>query len=251
MVREIYSLLEKSKICKNEGVKYSELLDKFLKPFIFEFKGFEDDVEIFGYAVLAWNSGNLKSLIPKKDFDKIINLNKFKGSEKDLLKRMVDYKESYFKQFTNFIVDYEVVERDEESILSVYTQDQKSYLENMLKQDEIKNSQNDFSTNYINRKAIILKPKQPLIDWYARFNPVDLEELKETRTYLVSEEIKDLDEWLKKKFDKFFTYELESFHHNKKEWPQRRHYKMFQEWFHIDISIMVYDFENKPVSKSV
>jgi hypothetical protein len=251
MIRKIYSSLEKSKIRKNEGVKYSELLHKFLEPFIHQIKGLESEEEIIEFGIFAWNTGNLKSLIPKHEFDKAINSNEFKGLERDLVKRMIDYKESHFKHFTNFIVEYEIEERNEESILSVITQDQMSYLEMMVKQDEIKNSQNDFSTNYINRRAIILKPKQPFIDWYARFDPDDLEELKETRTYLVSEEIRDLDEWLKNKFDKFFTFELESFHDNKKEWPQRRNYKMFQEWFHIDISIMIYDFENKPVSKSI
>lgn len=251
MIRKIYSSLEKSKIRKNEGVKYSELLDKFLEPFIHQINTLIPHEEIFEFGMFAWNNGNLRSIIPKHEFDKAFNSNEFKGPERDLLKKMIDYKESHFKQFTHFMVEYEIEERNEESILSVFTQDQKSYLEMIVKQDEIENYENEFSTNYINRRAIILKPKQPFIDWYARFDPDDLEELKETRTYLVSDEIRDLDEWLKKKFDKFFTFELESFHDNKKEWPQRRNYKMFQEWFHIDISIMIFDFENKPVSKSI
>ncbi|UAM99007.1 hypothetical protein K8354_04065 [Polaribacter litorisediminis] len=45
--------------------------------------------------------------------------------------------------------------------------------------------------------------------------------------------------------------ELEEWYSIKKEWPKRRNYKMFKEWFHIDISTAVYDLEKKPVSKMV
>lgn len=43
--------------------------------------------------------------------------------------------------------------------------------------------------------------------------------------------------------------ELDDWHMNKKEWPQKRNYKMFKEWFQIDFSSMVYDMEKRPVSK--
>ena len=56
--------------------------------------------------------------------------------------------------------------------------------------------------------------------------------------------------YLKKKFDKYFMMELDGWHTNKKEWPQRRTYKMFKEWFRIDISTAVYDLEKTPISKS-
>jgi hypothetical protein len=55
--------------------------------------------------------------------------------------------------------------------------------------------------------------------------------------------------WVKKKFDKLFTFELEAWNDNKKEWPQKRNYKMFKQWFQVAISTLVYDLENKPISK--
>ena len=80
--------------------------------------------------------------------------------------------------------------------------------------------------------------------------PDEIEEMKTTNTYLISEGIEDVDVWLKKKFDKIFSFELEFWHLNKKEWPQKRNYKMFQEWFQVDVSTMIYDFEKMPVFKS-
>lgn len=68
--------------------------------------------------------------------------------------------------------------------------------------------------------------------------------------YLISADIEDVETWLKKKFDKIFMLELEACHTNKKEWSQNRNYKMFKEWFQIDISTMVYDLEKHPIYKS-
>jgi hypothetical protein len=68
--------------------------------------------------------------------------------------------------------------------------------------------------------------------------------------YLVDDNINDLEKFLKKKFDKLFKMVLEDWHTNKKEWPQKRNYKMFKQWFRIEISEMIYDLEKKPILKS-
>ena len=61
--------------------------------------------------------------------------------------------------------------------------------------------------------------------------------------------INDWDSWLKKRFDRFFQLELEEWHADKKEWPQKRNYKMFTEWFEISFSSFVMDMENTPIAK--
>ncbi len=120
----------------------------------------------------------------------------------------------------------------------------------MLENFDPEEEEGNFDENYINRSAIILKPRQPFIDWCSNLYPEDIEdEIKEIKTYLISEDIDDIDQWLAKKFDKLFTLELDSWHTNKKEWPQKRNYKMFKEWFQIDVSKMIYDLELKPIVK--
>jgi len=44
--------------------------------------------------------------------------------------------------------------------------------------------------------------------------------------------------------------ELDEWHDNRKEWPQKRNYKMFNLWFRVEISEMIYDLEKKPILKS-
>ncbi|HLW40610.1 MAG TPA: hypothetical protein VKX31_09470 [Brumimicrobium sp.] len=166
---------------------------------------------------------------------------------------MIDYKTSHFKEYSNFIVDYELKETGGGNVLSVITQDKDTYLNTMLEMMNAEDSEGEygsnFDENYINRTAVIIRPLQPFLDWGSNLYPDDIEEMKETRTYLISEDIEDVQVWLKKKFDKIFMFELESWHLNKKEWPQKRNYKMFNEWFRVEISALVYDFEKKPVFK--
>lgn len=251
MKNKIINLFNKPNVTQNEGLKYSQLLEKFLEPFVREFEDAEYVDDLFDLAIYAWNTANLKSFVPKEDFENTLNSNNIENPDSDLMLKMIAHKEKYFKDYTNFIVDYELKETSGDPILTVVTQEQDSYLATMLDIIGNENTADDFEENHINRKAIILKPAQPYIDWYAAFNPDDLEEMKETRTYLINEDIDDVNEWLQKMFDKLFMFELESFQEDKKKWPQKRNYKMFKEWFHIDISSMIYDFEHKPVSKTL
>ena len=110
-------------------------------------------------------------------------------------------------------------------------------------------SDDDFEENYINRTALILKPLQPFSDWLMNLYPGEKHDLNEMTTYLISLEIEDEEAFLKKKFDDLFIRELEGWHTNKKDWPQKRTYKMFKQWFQVEVSTMVYDLENEPVFK--
>lgn len=251
MKNKVINLFNKPQIVQNKGVKYSRLLEQFIEPFANEFADVEYYEDIFEFAINAWNFGNIKLVLPEGESDAAINA---VGGQHDvnidLLKRMIDYKVSHFKEHTNFIAEYEIKETSNDPVLSVITQEQDVFLATMFENMEAENTQDDFEENFINRSAIIIKPLQPFIEWCSNLYPDDLEDIKGTNTYLISEEIEDVEAWLKKKFDKIFSFELESWHLNKKEWPQKRNYKMFKEWFEIEISTLVYDFEKQPIFKN-
>ena len=250
MKNKVINLFDKPKIVvPNPGVKYSHLLEKLIKPFVNDFKDVEFYEDIFEFAINAWNSANMKLLVPKEENNAVFDALESNNINVALLNRMIDYKISHFKNYTNFIVDYDLEETIEDPILKITTQEQDAYLKSMFEQLNQEDLAADFEENYINRSAIIIKPLQPFIDWCSNLYPDDLDGIKDVRTYLISEDIDDIDEWLAKKFDKLFTFELESWHTNKKEWPQKRNHKMFKEWFQIDVSTMIYDFEKKPIQK--
>jgi hypothetical protein len=245
-----------NKIVPNTGVKYSKLLEQFISPFANEFRDTEYIEDIIEFAINAWNFGNMEILIPKGEFEKTTELIKEKEINIVLLRKMIAYKISNFKEYENFIVDYELkeVKTGEDPVLSIITQEKEAYLAIMMDSLDNEATEDDFRENYINRSAVILKPQQPFIDWYFNLNPDDdldfEEDLKETNIYLVDDKIDDVEKWLKKKFDKFFMMELDEWCSDKKEWPQKRNYKMFKQWFQVDVSTMLYDLEKKPILKS-
>lgn len=250
MKNKVINLFSKPHIVvPNTGVKYAQLLEKFLEPFVKDFEDVEFYEDIFEFAINAWNSANMKLLLPKEDNDAVFDTLEKDDIDVALLNRMIDYKISHFTEYTNFIVDYDFKETTEDPILKITTQEQDAYLKSMFEQFDQEDTVGNFDENYINRSAIIIKPLKPFIDWFSNLYPEDIVDIKETRTYLISEDIEDINSWLAKKFDKLFTFELASWHTNKKEWPQKRNYKMFKEWFQIDISTLIYDFEKNPIQK--
>ena len=250
MKNKVINLFNKPQIVvPNTGVKYSQLLEKFLEPFVDDFKDVEFYEDIIEFGINAWNAANMKLLLPKEENDDLPDALKDSDINVALLNRMIDYKINHFKNHTNFIVDYDLEETIGDPILKITTQEQDAYLKSMFEQFDQEDTAGDYDENYINRSAIIVKPLQPFIDWCSKLYPEDLDDIKETRTYLISENIEDIDSWLAKKFDKLFVFELTSWHTIKKEWPQKRNYKMFKEWFQIDISTMIYDFEINPIQK--
>jgi hypothetical protein len=250
MKNKVINLFNKPQVVvPNTGVKYSQLLEKFLEPFVNDFKDVEFHEDIIEFGINAWNSANMKLLLPEEETDAVFDALENSDINVALLNKMIDYKISHFKNHSNFIVDYDLEETSEDPILKITTQEQDAYLKSMFEQFDQEDTDANFDENYINRSAIIIKPLQPFIDWCSNLYPDDLDDISATRTYLISEDIEDIDSWLGKKFDKIFTLELESWHPNKKEWPKKRNYKMFKEWFQIDISTMVYDFEINPIQK--
>ena len=105
----------------------------------------------------------------------------------------------------------------------------------------------------INRDAIVVKPKAPFFYWLKKiyFPETPPQKLEENKIYLLQENDteKDLTKYLKKHFDRIFCSELWSWHTDEKDWPQNRTYKMFIEWFEVEIHCMIHDMERFPVDK--
>jgi hypothetical protein len=251
---KVINLFPNTTSVPNAGAKYSQLLEQFMNPFVSQFKDYDYVEDIMEFGINAWNTANMDVIMPSGDIAQAMSF--LPQEDIPLLKKMIAFKKEKFKEFTNFIVDFELKEAKAgvDPILSVVTQEEDAYLATMLseieKEDEL-HTEEDFEENYINRSAIVLKPLQPFFDWINALYPEDkMTEVEESNTYLVNNEIEDVNTWLKKKYDKLFKMELDEWHSNKKEWPKNRNYKMFKQWFQVDISTMIYDLEKEPVSKS-
>ena len=100
----------------------------------------------------------------------------------------------------------------------------------------------------INRSLIIIKPKQPFLDW-ARSLDDESQELtlesmcKDSTAYLIPEIWHDSDEqeFLKTCYDILFEEQLEEWSLDETDWPQQLDLKTFLEWFEVEFHSLVFD----------
>ncbi len=100
----------------------------------------------------------------------------------------------------------------------------------------------------INRSLIIVKPKQPFLDWLHSVDPNDENLLPEdinddATAYLIPEygipdEQSEIIEWCA---DFVFEHELWSWYTDKDVWPVGRNAEMFREWFDVEFHSLVFD----------
>jgi len=235
----------------NEGKKYSDLLNDFIEPFENDFSEEMDMDDVMEFSIGAWNLGCMSLILPDEALLQMLAKNPLPEDERAILKKMIDQKKKKYSKYDRFIADYTLEEKAGGLILTVATQEKVAYLESMMDESvEFESNTNDFEEGYINRYAVILKPKQPLFDWINRIYPEEpVNEVDEANIYLVEETDEYFNDWLKKKFDRFFKTELEEWHTRRKDWPKKRTYKMFKEWFDVEVSTMIYDFEKTPIFK--
>jgi hypothetical protein len=100
----------------------------------------------------------------------------------------------------------------------------------------------------INRTALTVIPKQPYIHWA---NALDDDGPKldvhdphyEPTVYLIDEVPGDaaLDSALRRYCPQVFENELANWHLLEADWPQKRDYRTFRDWFEVKVSTIVLD----------
>lgn len=106
----------------------------------------------------------------------------------------------------------------------------------------------------INRSLVILKPKQPFLDWARTLDDEDknltLEQMAEDSTaYLIPEIWQDSDQQLllESYYDVLFEEQLESWWTDEAYWPKKRSLKMFLDWFEVEFHSLVFDLCDEPI----
>jgi hypothetical protein len=96
----------------------------------------------------------------------------------------------------------------------------------------------------INRTAITIIPKQPYADWINSFENLYDYDGNQATTILIPDEYDEIDYeiYLEKIFKKIFDDQLESWTANPDEWPKKRDYQIFKEWFDVLCSDIIWDY---------
>jgi hypothetical protein len=113
----------------------------------------------------------------------------------------------------------------------------------------------------LNRASVILKPRQPVIDW---LNSVDdlldlprrlaIDPLNEHGDIFLipdSELVESREQavaWIEKRWRDFFEFELNQWIIDDTLWPQKLTLKLFREWFDVEYRSMVWDLGQEPLT---
>lgn len=97
----------------------------------------------------------------------------------------------------------------------------------------------------LNRAALIVRPKQPFLDWAASLDNSGLvpDVAGEHTVYLVPEfeSEEEGQQVLRHVYVEIFERELDDWHTDESAWPEKRDFKTFQEWFSIELHSVVED----------
>lgn len=110
----------------------------------------------------------------------------------------------------------------------------------------------------INRAAVIVRLKEPFINWINSVDPYDsrskvtLEEANEDRTvYLIDDSEADhVDEWVSLNFRQLFECELEDWYQDESLWPQHIDRQLFDAWCEIECHTVVVDTVGSEIAES-
>ena len=101
----------------------------------------------------------------------------------------------------------------------------------------------------INRGAVLLRYKDPFIQWVNKADPsgrtseVAMSNSNEDRTvYLITDaDAENVEEWIRENHVALFENELEGWYTDETLWPKRRDYKTFMEWFEVECHSEIID----------
>jgi hypothetical protein len=257
----IKSSMKQPNIIQNtSGIQYSKFLLHLAEP---HFK-FGDDDFFLDMAAAGWNLAVYKKLAP--DFYKQVEKQFFSGKNimpKEtalLIKGFMKEKEALYSDLHVIIKDCFIDEDDlNRSYVKALTIPFEGFVSNIFPESMDKRNaakqeeSDDFNFPTVNRQAVTIKPKQPLVNWLAKifFPEPPPGKFEENNIYLIpeAESNEAIMKWLGKNFEIIFKNELWMWHTDSKDWPPNRTFKMFREWFTIEINSLVFDLDNTELKR--
>jgi hypothetical protein len=101
---------------------------------------------------------------------------------------------------------------------------------------------------FINRGLVILRPKEPFVQWVQASDlgesAVDAEFVRShVNGYLIPELDGEQEswDWIRRNARELFEFELSEWYTDESLWPKRRTWTSLQEWFDVEFIEMVWD----------
>ncbi len=108
----------------------------------------------------------------------------------------------------------------------------------------------------LNRSGLSIRPRQPFLSWLESFVTEELPSLDQLRTeatlYLIDEVEQESDfiNAIDLNWQRIFENELEAWDESGEEWPQTLTPELFEQWFELDVQLMVFDLSSAPLLRA-
>jgi len=106
----------------------------------------------------------------------------------------------------------------------------------------------------LNRSALVVKPKEPFLDWLHKADPTShelaLEDLVlEPTAYLIPEcgTREEVTEVLRERCEEIFVDQLDGWYRDQATWPRNRSFAVFSRWFDLEHHSMLMDLCHEPL----
>lgn len=255
-------------VITDEDGNYSVMLIDLIKPYMDTNPTADELEETLQLGIVAWNLAIPKSLgIPgyHDSLKSVIAEAGFNKKQTELIKKMEKDKQKKYPEHTIFIKDYELKE-DSNGLMKVMLNcvplmdmmtedmdfDDEEFDDEDLDDEDFDDDdllENDqYEEGIVNRSAFLVSHKPAFIEWAKKESGVV--ESGKSVIYLVDENDseQEVNDWLKKNFQKIMTDELAEITEDKRKWP-KLNYKVFCDFFEVQYHPMVWDTEEKPLEK--
>jgi len=107
---------------------------------------------------------------------------------------------------------------------------------------------------FLNRGLVILRPRQPFVDWVREADPGDPVPEEVVRESVSAFLIPDFDmtadshAWIRENFELLFEIQLNEWYTDPAMWPSERDWETYREWFDVELIEVAWDLIDAPLS---
>lgn len=239
-----------------EDADYSAMLMDLVNPYLDPVPEAGDLENSLQLGITAWNMAVAEAMeFPafEQMFETTLKGGGVSGSDVEIIKQIMKEKQKKYSGYSDLIESFEL-QPDEQGLFQVTVANRPfaDFTNDVLPlEEDIEELQ--YNEGYINRNAILIKPRPAFWEWIKSkdksFVAPDWE--VEHNIYLIPEKDSDKEaiQWLKKNFETVFVNELSDWINDPDQWPPKRTYKIFNELFAATFHSMILDLVHEPVIK--
>jgi hypothetical protein len=258
------------KIASDKEQLYANCLLDLAAPFITETSTVSEKNMTVYLSYVSWNLAIAKQNFISADenlYNNIVEKGIFNSEEKKIIYQIVETKNAKYPNLQEIIEDIDIEMEHEIPYVQVYFElsfisddddiipFDKQYEGEEDEEDEdfVYNiDENQFKPGYLNRNAVIIHYKQPFVDLFNATHDASTTRYRlESTVYLIDTMFSPQQrlDWLKKNHDKIFTNELREQGISLVDWPKKRTFKVFSQYFDAEFKVTAFDFEKQPITK--